>query len=134
MKNLLFFTFVICLVLTGSYNGSASGDQQDGKFAAVFQLVSVNGNQVPATISHDDVKFQISSGTFTFNADGTCISKMNFIPPGATAEASREVKATYKKEGGKLTMQWEGAGTTVGTLDGNNFSMDNEGMMLVYKK
>ena len=31
-------------------------------------------------------------------------------------------------------MQWEGAGTTTGTAQGDNFTMDNEGMIFVYKK
>jgi hypothetical protein len=31
-------------------------------------------------------------------------------------------------------MQWEGAGTTVGTVEGNDFTMNNEGMVFVYRK
>lgn len=137
MKKLTIFALVIFIVLASIPDFSSAENQQtkqDTAFAGVYILVTVNGEKVPATISHDDVKFKISSGTFIIIANGTCISKMSFIPPGASEDVSNEVSATYKKEGSKLTMQWKGAGITEGTLDGNSFSMDNEGMKLVYKK
>ena len=31
-------------------------------------------------------------------------------------------------------MKWQGAGLTTGTVEGNTFTMDNEGMLFVYKK
>ena len=49
-------------------------------------------------------------------------------------EVAREVSATYTNEGSKLTMQWHGAGTTTGTIEGSTFTMDNEGMLFVYRK
>ena len=55
------------------------------------------------------------------------------MPPSGQA-ATREVSATYTKDGAKLTMQWQGAGMTVCTMDGNTFTMDNEGMIFVYRK
>lgn len=137
MKKLTIFALAIFSVLASiPYFSSAENQQtkQDTAFAGVYTLVTVNGEKVPATITHDDVKFKVSSGTFIIMANGTCISKMSFIPPGASEAVSNEVSATYKKEGSKLTMQWKGAGTTEGTLDGNSFSMDNAGMKLVYKK
>jgi hypothetical protein len=88
---------------------------------------------VPTTISHEGTALQIRSGTFTINADGTCSSKMVFVPPSG-AEATREVSATYTREGAKLNMQWKDAGQTTGTIEGNTFSMDNEGMVLAYRK
>ena len=101
--------------------------------AGTYALVSVNGNQVPATIDHDGTALKVNSGTFTINADGTCSTKTVFVPPSG-AEASKEVSATYTREGSKLTMQWKGAGTTTGTVEGNTFTMNNEGMLFVYRK
>ncbi len=98
-----------------------------------FKLVKVNGKPVPSSISHDGNELQVRSGSFTFKADGTCASRTTFVPPNG-AEATREVTATYQAEGSKLTMQWNGAGTTTGTLKGNEFSMNNEGMVLEYRK
>lgn len=101
--------------------------------SGVYTLVSVNGKAVPSSVSHDGNALQVRSGSFTINADGTCSTKTVFVPP-AGQEATREVSATYTKDGAKLTMQWQGAGMTTGTVEGNTFTMDNEGMLFVYKK
>lgn len=99
----------------------------------VYALVSVNGNPVPASVSHDGTALQVRSGAFTIKSDGTCSTKTVFVPPSGS-EVAREVSATYTKEGSKLTMQWKGAGTTTGTIEGSTLTMDNEGMVFVYKK
>jgi hypothetical protein len=56
-----------------------------------------------------------------------------FIPPSGD-EVIREVPATYTSDGSELTMQWQGAGVTVGTVRGDTFTMDNEGMIFIYRK
>ncbi|MDX2472313.1 MAG: hypothetical protein QNL91_01260 [Candidatus Krumholzibacteria bacterium] len=106
--------------------------QSDGP-AGAYALVSVNGNQVPTEVDHDGVILKVLSGRFTINDDGTCRSKTVFVVPSGT-EAEREVSATYTKDGATLTMRWEGAGTTVGTVAGKTFTMDNEGIVYVYRK
>jgi hypothetical protein len=45
-----------------------------------------------------------------------------------------EVKATYTREGNKLTMKWQSGGMTIGTVEGDTFTMSNEGMVFVYRK
>ena len=98
-----------------------------------YALVSVNGNKVPCTIQHEGAGPTIKSGTFTINADSTCSSKIVFsMPPGG--DSSREVKAVYTRQGAEITMQWEGAGTTKGTVEGDTFTMNNEGMLFAYRK
>jgi hypothetical protein len=98
--------------------------------SGTYTLVSINGNKLP--FSHPE-GVVIRSGVFTINKDGTCSSTMTFSLPSG-ADASREVTASYKREGSKLTMTWTGAGTTIGTVEGNTFTMDNEGMILAYRK
>ncbi len=98
-----------------------------------YTLVSVDGNQVPCEVKHEGATMTIKSGAFVINADGTCSSKMVFSV-ASRGEASREVKATYTREGSKLTMKWEGAGMTTGTVEGDTFTMNNEGMVLAYRK
>jgi len=95
-----------------------------------YALVTVDGNKVPCTVQHEGHTMTIKSGVFIINADGTCSSKM-FL---AGRDAAIEVKAAYTREGPKLTMQWQGAGMTIGTVEGDKFTMDNEGMVFVYKK
>lgn len=107
----------------------ATGSDPSG----IYTLATVDGKPVPANITHDGTKLQVRSGTFTIKADGTCSTKTVFVPPSGS-EVVREVSATYNREGSKLTMQWQGAGTTTGTVEGSTFTMNNEGMVLVYRK
>ncbi len=125
------------LGLTALFLSACSGDKSNVANApditGVYSLVSVDGAKVPTTISHDGAKIDVRSGTFTINADGTCSSQMDFVPPTGVA-ATREVKATYTREGSNLEMRWEGAGMTRGTVQGNTFTMNNEGMTFSYQK
>ena len=127
----------MCVLLTAGLLLSACKPEaqvaKDVDPTGVYALVSVNGNAVPASVSHDGTALQVRSGTFTIKADGTCGTKTVFVPPSGQ-EATREVSATYTKEGSKLTMKWQGAGMTTGTIEGNTFTMDNEGMLFVYRK
>ena len=116
-----------------------AGCKQEAKVAAdinptgVYALASVDGKPVPCALTHEGMTMTIKSGGFTIGADGTCSSKMSVSVP-SYGDINREVKATYTRQGTNLTMQWEGAGTTIGNVDGNKFTMDNEGMVLVYQK
>jgi hypothetical protein len=98
-----------------------------------YTLASVNGKQVPCTVTHEGASPTIKAGKFVINQDGTCSSKVSFSMPGG-GDSSREVKATYKRDGSKLTMQWDGAGITTGTVEGDTFTMNNEGMVFAYRK
>jgi ketosteroid isomerase-like protein len=101
--------------------------------SGTYNLVSFNGHELPYEFNNEGAVLVIRSGAFTIKADGTCISATTIsLPTGA--EATREVAATYTREGSKLTMQWVGAGTTFGAADGKTFTMDNEGMTLTYRK
>ena len=127
-----------CLLLTAAFFLSACKEEakvttEGGDPTGVYTLVSVNGNPVPASVSHDNVTLQVKSGTFTIHADGTCGTKTVFVPPSGP-EATREVTATYAKDGSTLKMQWKGAGTTKGSIEGNTFTMNNEGMIFVFRK
>ena len=123
--------FAAALVFSGCKRPPVSGKQSDP--TGVYSLATVDGKPVPARVSHDGATLQVISGTFTINDDGTCKSKMVFVPPSGS-EVAREVKATYTREDSRLTMKWERAGTTIGTVDGDSFTMNNEGMVLVYRR
>jgi hypothetical protein len=137
MKTQLTIALKLCFVLAAGLIMSACAKQEstpnNADFAGVYALVSVNGSHVPASITHESVALQVSSGTFTISADGTCSTKTVFAPPSGT-EVKREVSATYTKDGSQLTMLWKGAGKTTGTIQDNTFTMNNEGMVFVYQK
>ena len=101
--------------------------------AGDYALVSVDGKNVPCDLSHEGVTLTIKSGAFTINADGTCRSQMAFSVP-SHGDRSTDMKATYTRHGAELTMQWQGAGMTIGKIEGNTFTMTNEDMILAYRK
>lgn len=127
----------LCFLLTAGLLLSACKQEVKttlgGDLAGAYALVSVNGKNLPASVSHDGTALQVRSGTFTLKADGTCSTTTIFVPPSGQ-EATREVSATYIMDGSKLTMRWKGAGTTIGTIEGKTFTMDNEGMVFIYRK
>jgi hypothetical protein len=98
-----------------------------------YALVSVDGNPVPCTVHHGGATLTIGSGSFIIRADGTCASTVAFTVP-SRGDTTREVQATYTRQGSKLTMRWKGAGTTTGLVDGDAFTMNNEGMVFAYRK
>ncbi len=101
--------------------------------AGAYTLVSVDGKQVPCEVEHQGHSLRVSSGSFDIDAGGTCTSKVVFAPPSGK-EVTRVVKATYTQQGAKLTMRWERAGMTGGTVESNTFTMNNEGMLFQYRK
>ena len=124
-------TMMLLLALTGCKNAGPHTANVDA--TGVYTLVGVNGKPVPCETKHGDTPMTIKSGVFTINANGTCSSLMIFSVAGQ-ADVQRNVKATYTQDGAELTMKWERAGTTRGKVDGNNFTMPNEGMVLSYQK
>jgi hypothetical protein len=98
-----------------------------------YTLVSVDGKSVPCSLAHEGAALTIKSGVFTIKADSNCSSQITFSVP-TRGDMSREVKATYTRQGAELTMQWEGAGMTMGNVNGNTFTMTNEGMVYAYRK
>ena len=109
---------------------SAATTSADINPVGTYALVSVDGNKVPCTLQHEGHTMTINSGSFSINADGTCSRKIAL----AGRDAAIEVKATYTRDGQKLTMQWQGAGRTIGSVEGDTFTMNNEGMVFAYRK
>lgn len=103
------------------------------EIGGTYTLLSINGKTLPFTVTHEGPGIQVTSGTFTIRPDGTCASVVAFVMPSGQAQ-SREVSATCTRDGSKLTMQWQGAGVTNGTIEGDTFTMDNEGQLFLYRK
>jgi hypothetical protein len=114
---------------TGAQPIGATGSELIG----VYTLVSANGRAVPTDVDHDNVTMRVVSGSLTFGPGGTCRSLMRFVPPGGQA-MDREVAARWTRAGDTLTLQWDGAGTTTAVVDGDTVTMDNVGLILVYRR
>lgn len=137
-QNIMPRTLELCLISalllpawSGCTNKTDSNAGPDP--AGIYTLVSVNGRNVPCELTHEGVTLNIKSGVFTITADGHCRSQMSFSVP-QHGDMSREVNATYTRQGAELTMRWEKAGMTLGNVHGNTFTMTNEGMVLAYRK
>jgi hypothetical protein len=122
---------LLSLALTGCKHSSQNAALLNP--VGIYTLISVDDRNVPCLVKHHGVDLSITSGTFTITTNGQCHSVMIFAPPNH-AEVRREVSATYTQNGRELTMQWERAGVTKGRLNDNQFTMNNEGMVLTYQK
>jgi hypothetical protein len=122
---------LLALVLTGCTNESRAPAGIDP--AGVYTLVSVDSKSLPGSLTHEGAAMTVKSGVFTINADGSCRSQTTFSVQ-SRPDTTREVKATYTRQGPELTMRWEGAGMTKGKIIGGQFTMTNEGMVFSYRK
>lgn len=118
---------------TPASSPAAADDTKPPDIAGTYTLVSINGTPLPFTVTHEGPGIRVTSGTFTIRPDGTCATLTAFVMPSGQAQ-SREVSATYVRDGSRLTMQWQGAGVTNGTVDGETFTMDNEGQLFLFRK
>jgi hypothetical protein len=128
---------LLAMCLTGC-KGSSTADPGTAAVAPAnltgsYTLLSVDGKPVPCVVSHEGHDVTVKSGTFSINADGTCRSESVFAVEHY-ADVHRVVDATYTASGTALTMRWKGAGMTTGSVDGNTFTMNNEGMIFAYRK
>jgi len=119
---------VIAMAWVGCKKEATVADENNP--VGTYRLVSVDRNRLPCAVQHEGRAMTVNSGGFVINADGTCSSKMLL----AGSDSPIEVKATYTREGSKLTMQWQGAGTTTGTFEANTLTMNNEGKVFTYRK
>ena len=127
---LIVLTVLLLLLFTGCKEEPRTSDINP---PGTYELVMVDGNSVPCQLTHEGVDMIVKSGSIIINADGTCRSLSTFaVPPHP--DVHREVNATYTQSGAELTMFWQGAGMTKGKVDGNQFTMNNEGMIFTYRK
>lgn len=126
-RHLLTGWLLVCLA--GCSGGMTTAP---GKITASYTLASVDGISIPGNVMHGATEITISSGSFVFYDNDTCLSKTHFSAPNGR-HFTREVRATVTATDGGIVMHWQGAGTTTGTIDGERFTMDNHGMIFVYR-
>jgi hypothetical protein len=122
---------IAALLLSGCQGIGGGADREE--VAGIYYLVKVDESPVPASVFHDGTILNINSGVIILSDNGTCFSRTRFTPPDGE-ETTREVHAKYRVDDSRLTMRWEGAGTTEGKIDGETFVMDNHGTIFEYAK
>lgn len=113
--------------------GCNSTPSETADVAGSYKLVSVDGKNVPCAVSHNNMTINVQSGVFNIRADGQCNSVIQMTSPSGKP-LEKSVAATCSRKDGALTFRWKGAGQTVGTVVGETFTMNNEGMAFVYKR
>ena len=104
-----------------------------------YNLVSIGGQPIPCAPMHGGGQApQVSGGFFTINDDGTFTGGIQFSNPNVVAippsGQGKGQPGTYTREGNTLMMKHPGAGYTPATIEGDTLTMDNEGMLFVYRK
>jgi hypothetical protein len=123
----------ICLLwlMTGCKHETAAMPGPDP--AGEYALVSMDGQVVPCTINHGGTAMKAHSGSITLTPDGQATSRM-VVSVGDRKDMVCVRQAKFTQSGTNLTLRWKNAGRTVGNLAGSTFTMNNEGMNLVYQK
>lgn len=98
-----------------------------------YALQRIGGKPLPCTVAHEGSPM-VLSGTFLIRANGTCTSRITLSVPQGPQDVAIERTASYTIAGAGLTMSWEGFGVTTGTVEGNEFRMENEGVLYEYRK
>jgi len=127
----LFPVMIAVLFLAACQTADTSVDNND--ITGIYYLVKVDGAAVPTTVSHDGVALGVRSGVFIISDNGTCFSRIRFVPAGGDA-MTREAHAKYRVKDSRLIMHWKGAGMTEGNVAGQTFIMDNHGMIFEYTR
>lgn len=124
---------LIILFLAATLALAACGGETDDP-TGMYEMVSIDGNELPYAPAHQgQTGPEIVAGSLTLNADGTFSMTMDFQIPGGTSQIS-DFEGSYTREGSEFRMQWEGAGVTTGTLEGDEFSFNNEGMIFTFRR
>jgi len=126
------FLLVACLTGFTGCGGRPAGNL-DPAIAGEYKLLSVNRRPVPVSVRKEGEVVQVLSGSLHLRTDGTCRSRL-VLAPGAGLQVNREVRATCSFDGSRLTLQWEEGGSAGGSIRGDTITLNNEGLILYYRK
>ena len=132
MRISCFLLFLTSLLLVACNQGSETAESPD--FTGTYNLVSVDGHAVPYAPTHQgQLAPEIVSSSLSLKDDGTFSMVMSYTnPSGGTI--SRDFTGTYTSQGSDFNLNWEGAGQTKVTIEGDTLTLNNEGMLFVYQK
>jgi hypothetical protein len=104
------------------------------QIAGTYDLTTVDGHAIPFAPMHGGRQAPlVVSGTLTLNADHTFDSSMSYGNASGVTW-SKDFEGTYSGQSGQYVLKWEGAGKTSVKIDGATLTMNNEGMLFIYRK
>ena len=132
MKTYLLLPALIAAIFL--LNACASPEEQtEFTRAGTYELIAVDGKPLPALVQHGSHSVRVESGELVLTQAGQATSRTVFGPPEGDS-IHREVQASFTQSGSKLNLTWKGAGQTIGEFSGDQFTMNNEGMLFSYSK
>ena len=135
MRHSRFVMLILLVVGLCLPSGRGASDKtQASDHEGTYTLISIDGNKLPYAPPHEGgaPRILVLTGTITLNADGTFASAMTYDLPAGVS--SQQFSGTYTRNGSSFILRWKGAGTTTATLEGNTFTMDNEGSLFAYRR
>lgn len=131
---LCLLTILLVIALTGCKKESSNTPSNvHPGLPGVYTPLSIDDKIVPCEISHEGAAMTIKSGAFILRAGGRCSSMMN-ISVGAGKDINLERKASFISQGAEHPEQWEGAGTTLGSVHDISFTMTHESVVFSCQK
>lgn len=121
----------LALALPGCRQGESPAKTSD--HVGTYTLATINGNRLPFTPPNEGGAPQIESGAIALLADGSFSSTMTYRMPDGKV-GNRGSSGSYTRQGSSFKLEWKGAGVTLGTLEGNTFTIDDDGLKCAYRK
>ncbi len=121
------------LVVVALWLAACSQADNSGDFTGTYELVTIDGHELPYTPTHEGGAPEVLSSTLILDADGTFRMSMTYGTASGNS-MERDFSGTYTVDGAALRFVWEGAGVTSGTLEGDTVTIVNEGIPFAYQK
>ena len=105
--------------------------------AGNYTLRTIDGQDLPAVILQVlNDKVEVTAGSLRINSDLTFSSSLTAAATtsGTTTSATDTQTGTYTLNGTAITLRFQDASTSTGSITGNTLTVIDEGLSLVYRK
>jgi hypothetical protein len=112
--------------------------------AGAWQLIRVDGHEIPHSPVQRDrpadapaaPRIEILSASLVLASDGSFSQKMAYRMErdGVMHAFERDFTGSWTPQDGGYVLTWEGAGRTPARLEGDEFTYDNAGMLLTFRR
>ena len=124
---------VIGLCISGCSEDANPTETKTLDYTGIYNLITIDGNNLPYTPSHEGNTLQVQSSTFILNTDAAFEMTMTYKRQSGEI-FNQDFSGTYTLNNYTFTFHWQGAGKNTAALEGDSFTMNNEGLLFLYRK